>query len=314
MQISILDVGATTLNLLHARLNQGELVARTDHQRFVRLGEGTLLSGVIAPDAWNSALSGIESLLSCAKSTKPEELVTVATSVMREATNGPAFCKTLHVLYGLRVRVLSPAEEATLCFRGVQSALDGPVKRLLAVDLGGGCVNFALGQPGPQCPLTATLPLGTMRLRPAFAPDGVLSRADAGALSALVRRSVAMSNLHFGDRAALTVAICSSAARAVREYATRGGPHPGVRGALNRSAVATAQRELIGVPVSELAARGVAADDAHSLALATTVVRAIMDVLPADELLVVDRGLREGVALDHCRRLRTPASRSALAD
>jgi exopolyphosphatase/guanosine-5'-triphosphate,3'-diphosphate pyrophosphatase len=315
MEISILDVGAASLNLLSARFSRGELTERTEHERFVRLGEGTLLSGAIAPDAWNSALSGIEALLACAKSTKPEEIIAVATSVMREAVNGPAFCKTLHVLYGLRVRVLSPAEEATLCFRGAQSALDRSIKRLLAIDLGGGCVNFALGQDSARCPLTATLPLGTMRLRPAFAPDGLLSRADAGALSALVHRSIASSNLHCGDRSSLAVVICSRAARAVRKHAMRGSAQSGATGALSRSAVAAAQRELISVPAAELEASGVLPDDAPSLALATTVVRAIMDALPTDEVLVVDRGLREGVALDHCQRARARAiQRPALAD
>lgn len=202
-----------------------------------------------------------------------------------------------------------------MTFRGIQSALDASVKRLLAIDLGGGCVNFALAQGGARCPLTATLPLGTMRLRPAFAPDGVLSRADAGALSALVQRSIAMSNFHCGDRTTLSLAICSSAARAVRAYALRDAPQPGRQGALSKSAVATAYRELIDVPVAELIERGVAADDAHSLALATTVVRAIMDALPADEVLVVDRGLREGVALDHYHRLYSaPSAGPVLAD
>jgi exopolyphosphatase/pppGpp-phosphohydrolase len=98
MEISVLDVGAASFDLLRARLEQGEIVERHCFTRFVRLGEGTLLSSVIAPDAWNAALTAIEALLACAQPSRPEQLVTVATSVLREARNGPAFGKTLHVL------------------------------------------------------------------------------------------------------------------------------------------------------------------------------------------------------------------------
>lgn len=305
MEISVIDLGAATLNLLRAKLSQGELVERHEFQRFVRLGEGTLLSGVISPDAWNSALTGIECLLACARPAQPEQLIAVATSVLREAANGPAFKKTLYVLYGLRVRVLSPAEEAMLAFRGAQSALDSmdPVEGpLLVLDLGGGCVNFALEQ-GSGWPLTASLALGTMRLRPAFAPDGLLSRSDAGALTTLVRRSLAMNTLRMRNHAP-TLALCSRAARAVRQYATRGELHAGPTGPLTRRQVIAAQRELLDTSASELVARGVEEDDADSLAIATTVLRAILEALDTDNALVVDRGLREGVVLEHARRMQ----------
>jgi exopolyphosphatase/guanosine-5'-triphosphate,3'-diphosphate pyrophosphatase len=305
MEISVLDIGAATLNLLQAQLIDGELVERREFQRFVRLGEGTLLSGVISPDAWNSALTAIEGLLECARPVQPEQLLTVATSVLREAENGPAFRKTLHVLYGLRVRVLSTVEEGTLAFRGAASALEPQPAPLLVLDLGGGCINFALGQgKDSEWPVTSTLSLGTMRLRPAFAPEGVLSRSDAAALMTLVRKSMAMNTLRIRERRAPRLALCSRAARAVREYATRASACPGPIGTLSHGDLVNAQRELLDTGVAELAARGVEEDDADSLAIATTVTRAVFEALNIEEARVVDRGLREGVALEHCRRAR----------
>lgn len=296
-EISVLDIGAATINLVQAKLVEGELIERMEFQRFVRLGEGTLLAGVISPEAWNSALSAIETLLSCARPTPPEQLVAVATSVLRESANGEAFKKTLHVLYGLRVRVLSPAEEATLAFRGAQSAVGLPSPQLLVLDLGGGCLNFALGQPSGM-PLTVSLSLGTMRLRPAFAPDGRLRRSDAGALSALMRRSLGIHALRSRERERRVFALCSRAARAVRGYAMRGSDEPGPTGDLGLEQLISAERELLEVTASELIGRGVEEDDADSLAIATTLVRATMQCLGAEQALVVDRGLREGVILE----------------
>ena len=311
MEIAVLDVGAATLNLLRARFREGELVERVEYQRWVRLGEGTLLSAVIAPDAWNSALSGIEALLACAAHHKPEQIAAVSTSVMREAANGDAFRKTLHVLYGLRVRVLSPAEEATLSFRGVQSVFTDRAAPLLVIDLGGGCVNFALGQ-GASYPLTATLSLGTMRLKPAFTPDGTLTKSDATALSTLIKRSMAMTAFRVPERTRLRVAFCSGAARAVRDYVV-GRDTPLIctePTAITRTALIEAERSLRDRKLESLVASGVPEEDAETLALATTTVRTIMDQLGLSQALVVDRGLRDGVALARQRDLSLDASRA----
>jgi exopolyphosphatase/pppGpp-phosphohydrolase len=152
-----------------------------------------------------------------------------------------------------------------------------------------------------------------MRLRPAFAPTGLLSKGDAGALATLVRRSLAMSTLQPVGRRKLTLGLCSRAARAVREYAMRASGDAGPTGALSREALVTAQRELLDVSADELVRRGVPEADADSLAIATTVTRTILETLRAEQAQVVDRGLREGITLEHCRRARETSRDRTLA-
>jgi exopolyphosphatase/guanosine-5'-triphosphate,3'-diphosphate pyrophosphatase len=301
MRISVLDIGATTINLLRSSVGPAGLVKWGESHCFVRLGEGTLLSGLIARDAWNSALSGIAALRACAGARNPDQLVTVATSAIREAINGPAFCAALRTDHGLEVRVLSLVEESALAYRGARSALDHD-RSVLVVDLGGGCVNFALGESS-RCRLSASLPIGPIRLLPAFAANGVLSRLDAPALSALLQRSLAPTAARLAQEAPFSLVFCSGAARAVRAYATRDSQDPGLAGALERSAVARAQAEVIDARISDLVARGAQSEQADTLGIALTVTLAIMDALHIDRAQVVDRGLREGVALSEHEKL-----------
>ena len=78
---------------------------------------------------------------------------------------------------------------------------------------------------------------------------------------------------------------------------------PGRTGTLDRDALSRARREMIGAPVEALLERGVQSEQADSLAIAITLMSAIVDMLAIDVVSVVDRGLREGVALDEFERL-----------
>jgi exopolyphosphatase/guanosine-5'-triphosphate,3'-diphosphate pyrophosphatase len=261
-----------------------------------------LLSGTISPDAWSSALTGVETLLARARARGSDRLVAVATSVVREANNGPAFRSTLAQNYGLDVRVLSSREESALAFLGARSALASIERPLLVVDLGGGCVNFAAASEGHDL-FTASLPLGTLRLLPAFTPAGTLMPSDARSLDELIRRSTAKVAAHLADLQPLELLFCSGAARSARHYAMRRSDDPGQTGAIDRAALAAARREMIAAPIEALLENGARAEHAHGLAVTTALMLAIMEVLAIDSATVVDRGLREGVALDDYTRL-----------
>jgi exopolyphosphatase/guanosine-5'-triphosphate,3'-diphosphate pyrophosphatase len=301
MKISILDIGATTIDLMRASVGPSGLIKWGESQCFVRLGEGTLLSGTISPDAWSSALTGVESLLARARARGSDRLVAVATSVVREANNGPAFRATLAQSYGLDVRVLSSHDESTLAYRGARSALAFVQRPLLVVDLGGGCVNFATGGEA-QRSCTTSLPLGTLRLLPAFSPDGTLSSSDARALDTLIASGVAPVAAQLAELQPIDLVFCSGAARSVRHYALRRSSDPGQTGAVTRALLDAARREMIGAPLDALLDNGARPEHADGLAIATTLMAAIMQVLAIDQAHVVDRGLREGVALEEYER------------
>jgi exopolyphosphatase/guanosine-5'-triphosphate,3'-diphosphate pyrophosphatase len=263
-----------------------------------------LLEGTISPDAWSSALTGIEAVLARARAGSSERLIAVATSVVREADNGPAFRGLLQQSYGLDVRVLSSHEESALAYRGARSAVLANARPLLVVDVGGGCINFAAGRDERSL-YSTSLPLGTLRLLPAFAPAGTLMPSDARALDALIKRSATRVARELAELLPLDLLFCSGAARSVRHYAMRRRDDPGHTGVIDREALVVARRDMIAAPLETLLENGAWPEHADGLAIASTLMLAIMDVLGIERATVVDRGLREGVALEEYERLTT---------
>jgi len=93
----------------------------------------------------------------------------VATSAVREARNGGEFVQRLRRETGLRVRVVSGAEEARLIFRAARHALGLEGGPHLLLDVGGGSVELVLVQDGRPLWLKS-LPLGVARLTERFLP------------------------------------------------------------------------------------------------------------------------------------------------
>ena len=68
----------------------------------------------------------------------------VATSAVREATNGGDFIQRVEDEVGLRVKVIPGREEARLIYLGVRHAIDLRGEPTLIVDIGGGSVELIL--------------------------------------------------------------------------------------------------------------------------------------------------------------------------
>ena len=295
MRLAILDIGATAVGLLDACVEHGALRCWGDARLFVRFGDNTLTSGFIAEEAWHSTLQAVDELMIRALSRSPDRLLALGTSVMREASNAHAFRKAVRHRHGLDLRTLSSVEESILTYQGALSSLDGEARPTTVIDVGGGCVNFAVGH-AEICHLASSLPLGVIRLLPAFAPNGSLSARDAAALASLVRRSLGPIASAVDSYGSTRVVLSSTVARIVRDYVCpQGASAPAV---LTRDGIVKAQAGSLGVRMAELVMRGVRAEVADVLPIALTVVLGILAALDCDEVTVVERGLREGAALE----------------
>jgi exopolyphosphatase/guanosine-5'-triphosphate,3'-diphosphate pyrophosphatase len=307
MRISVLQIGATTVDLLRATVGSGGLVKWGEYQCLVRQGEDTLVFGTISQAASLSTASAVETLRAAAGARRPDQLVVVVTSAVRDASNGAAFAEMLRREHDVEPHLLSPDEEAALAYRGARSAADAAAgsEPCTVVSVGGSCLNFALGE-GHRPRLTGSLPLGSHRLLSAFAPCTASAPIDLGALTALVLRSVAPTALLIDEYRPARLVFCSALARAAREHAMRASAAPGLVGGVTRAALMAAQRELAESPIEEPGeARSTRSPRADTRLVTLTVMATVMEALAVERAVVVDRGLREGVALAEYERLCT---------
>lgn len=198
--VAVIDVGSNTIKLLVARKGASGIetvLLRTCDARISRgisqdqpvLGEEGMAVGVEA----------IRSLLESARGFSPSRIELVATSAVRSAANGSAFCERVQRETGHVLRILSGDEEAACIGRGLGSdpALKG-LGNFYVFDLGGGsmeCLAFLHEKPAQEL----SLPLGCVRLTELFIkdPGSPIPLSSLDAIAAHTRRSLRESGFEF---------------------------------------------------------------------------------------------------------------------
>src|SRR5207237_1334538 len=101
-----------------------------------RLGRALSSTGTLDPHAMDLTLAALRRFKQIAAGYQVDELRTIATCAVREATNGPDFCRRVKDEVGIDVEVISPDLEAHLAFYSVQRAFDLNGKNVVVADIG----------------------------------------------------------------------------------------------------------------------------------------------------------------------------------
>ncbi len=163
-----IDIGTNSFHLVVARLAEhGGFEILTNEKEMVRLGQGAGEMKQLAADAIDRGIAALDRLAQVATSFGDVELVAVATSAVREASNRREFLDRARDEVGIDVEVISGFEEARLIHRGVLHALPVFDRRLLLVDIGGGSTELLVGEGGSVIE-ARSMKLGAIRLTERF--------------------------------------------------------------------------------------------------------------------------------------------------
>lgn len=140
--IAIIDIGTNTFHLLIASEDGRELFA---DRTAVKLGKGGINKGIITKEAYKRAMECLEKFKVQIDRFGVKTAVATATSAVRNASNGEQFVKDIERKTGIRVLVISGDKEAELIYEGVRKALNLGKEPNLIIDIGGGSVEFIIG-------------------------------------------------------------------------------------------------------------------------------------------------------------------------
>ncbi len=187
LRVACVDLGSNAIRFLaqeHAA--DGSTTCLASERRAVRLGHGVFVSGRLDPAAVDAAVAELAAFRVDMDRLGVTHWRAVATSAVREASNGPAFVERVRRETGLELEVVNGAEEARLVHLAVSRRLAlGPRPWLLA-DLGGGSVEVALvDQDGAQWSESHTM--GSVRLLEELTQSG----SDPGRFRRLLEEYVA---------------------------------------------------------------------------------------------------------------------------
>jgi exopolyphosphatase / guanosine-5'-triphosphate,3'-diphosphate pyrophosphatase len=141
-KVAVIDLGTNTFNLLVVH-RQGEglrMVYST--KEGVALGMGGINSNRIAEDAWQRGVECVARFQKKAMELGAKQLLAIATSAIRNASNGAEFVAELEEM-GVPVKVISGIKEAAYIYQGVAIGHDFENPGLI-MDIGGGSTEFIL--------------------------------------------------------------------------------------------------------------------------------------------------------------------------
>jgi exopolyphosphatase / guanosine-5'-triphosphate,3'-diphosphate pyrophosphatase len=160
-RVAVIDVGTNSARLLVADVAAGRVAPVERRSTVTRLGRGVDLSGRLSAEAIEDACAAVGDYVALLRELGAERVDAIATSAVRDATNGSAFVAELRERFALTARVLDGEEEARLTYLGATSE-HVPTQPTLVVDIGGGSTELILGT-GSEISFHASLQAGVVR-------------------------------------------------------------------------------------------------------------------------------------------------------
>jgi exopolyphosphatase/guanosine-5'-triphosphate,3'-diphosphate pyrophosphatase len=319
------DLGTNNCRLLVGTPTRDGFRVLDSFSRIVRLGEGLQASGRLGEEAMERAMAAMRC---CAQRLARRELRglrAVATEACRRAENGGTFLARIRDEIGLPVAAISTREEVELALESCAPLLAGDAagsggRRALLFDIGGGSTELAwvrLGEGEPRVIGHVSLPVGIITLAERFGAEAQTEAGFAAMVDLVAAQLRGFEAVHCigheirqgGVRllgTSGTVTTLAGIAMDLPRYS-----RPAVDGTvlLHREAAAAVERLRALGSAGRAANPCVGPERADSVLPGCAIFAAIQRQWPAPQVVVADRGLREGMLLRLMRAERGPARR-----
>jgi exopolyphosphatase/guanosine-5'-triphosphate,3'-diphosphate pyrophosphatase len=301
-----IDLGTNNCRLLIARPTGGAFTVIDAFSRIVRLGEGLSLSGALSAEAMDRAVAALSICADKLRRRNVSLSRSVATEACRRATNGREFANRVREETGVVLDIIPPAEEARLAVLGCHKLLepgDGPA---LIFDIGGGSTELVLidQEDGtPRIRAWWSAPWGVVSLTESEGKDALegpdriaaYKRMRERARHAFARFATMLPDERDGIRllgTSGTVTTLASVHLALPFYDRRAvdGLHVPIE------AMQQISEMIAGMDFEARAALPCIGTDRADLVVAgCAILEAIIEIWPAKNLGIADRGIREGI-------------------
>ena len=190
-RIAAIDIGTNSFHLLVAAVDPKLRTFRIiqAEKATTRLGERDPETGELTAAAMQRGLETLRQFRDLAASHRVEQIVTAATSAVREAPNGRDFLQTILDDLGMEVDLVSGPEEARLIYLGVLSGMPFGDRPHLLLDIGGGSTELILADGRDARALTSTR-VGAVRLQRDFVRDDPMPPQRRSFLQAFIQGSL----------------------------------------------------------------------------------------------------------------------------
>jgi exopolyphosphatase / guanosine-5'-triphosphate,3'-diphosphate pyrophosphatase len=145
MRSAVIDLGTNTFHLLVTEHQGSTTRVLYKDSTPTYIGRGGINQKTITPEAIERAVILLKKYKQVVDSLLVTEIKAIGTSAIRNADNGQEFCDIIYQKTGFTVTVISGEQEAELIYEGVKRALPLGQEPSLIIDIGGGSVEFIIG-------------------------------------------------------------------------------------------------------------------------------------------------------------------------
>ncbi|UPH90977.1 Ppx/GppA phosphatase family protein [Synechococcus sp. NB0720_010] len=305
-----IDIGTNSIHLLIASVDpelRSFSVLLTEKST-TRLGERDPVSGDLSPEAIERAFTTLRHCreLAASHGVDPGDVVTAATSAVREAPNGREFLQSIQEQLGLAVDLVSGPEEARLIYLGVLSGMSFGEKPHVIIDIGGGSTELVLADASDSHALTSTR-IGAVRLQRDFVQDDPIPAKRVTFLRAFIQGALEPAVLkvrqglkRLGDQPVMVATSGTAMAIAAMAAADEARPPLRMQGyRVSRQKLDQIVERLLGMTPAERKAHPALNERrAEIIVPGALILQTAMGMIGAEELVISERALREGLIVD----------------
>jgi exopolyphosphatase/guanosine-5'-triphosphate,3'-diphosphate pyrophosphatase len=144
-RVAVMDLGTNTFHLLIAEGTASDYKEIIHEHDSVKLGEGGINKGIIQPAAYERGVNTMQKFRDAILRHDVEHVRAIATSALRNAANGQEFIDEVAAKTNINIELIDGEQEAEYIYKGVKLAGGMGNQTSLIMDIGGGSVEFILG-------------------------------------------------------------------------------------------------------------------------------------------------------------------------
>lgn len=307
MKLAAIDIGTNSIHMIIVEvLSQQNFDVIEREKEMVKLGAGVFATHRLSDRAFDTGLATIDRYVRLAEQVGVDQVITAATSAIREAQNGEAFLSQVARQTGLAPKIISGREEARLIFLAVRNSIALEDENALVFDIGGGSTEAVIGNRRDVL-FSDSLPLGVLRLLDMFEDKGPVGREGRHVLEAHIEFVAQQAIDQIRELGFDRVIGTSGTIRSLGEAAYREAGGNALR-SVNAETVRLKDIKHLTDDLLEtkLANRirfeGISDKRADAIHLGGILLVKLLEMVGVKEITLCDASLREGMILDYLKR------------
>lgn len=296
--LAVIDVGSNTIrSLIVQPLPDRSYRILDDEREPVRLASGLTRQGRLSTSAIARGVKVLKRMAEIVRGRGVRRVEVVATSAIRTASNQREFIDRVRSETGLRVRVISGAEEARLAFESAARSFDLAEFPCAVADVGGGSTEVILGV-GNHMQRDYSLSLGTVALTEEFLHSDPVKRREFKAMRKRIQRELEAAKIARAPRPQFLIASGGTATSIAQMVMARQGldgrPVQGFE--MTQAELLHLRQALLRRTLAELRETpGLSPDRADLIIAGVAILYEVLGHLKANVLRVSTRGIRHAL-------------------